>query len=73
MADQVSLELEETRKSVAALTEERASLQGAIEQLKGELAKISQRAAHAEARATEVNRRFRSVGRVILQRKRRLR
>ena len=39
---------------MAALTEERASLQKAIEQLKGELAKVSERAAHAEARATEV-------------------
>jgi hypothetical protein len=57
LADQVSLELEETRKSVAALTEDRASLHGAIEQLKGELAKVSERAAHAEARATEVTHR----------------
>ena len=57
LADQVSLELDDARKSMVALTQERASLQGVIEQLKDQLAKALERAAHAEARATEVTHR----------------
>jgi chromosome segregation ATPase len=54
MADQVSLELEEARSSVAALTEQQSAMQGVIAQLREELAKVSQRAAQAEARADEI-------------------
>ena len=54
MADQMSLELEEARSSVAALTEQQSAMQGVIAQLREELAKVSQRAAQAEARADEI-------------------
>ena len=57
LADQVSIELEEARKSVVALTEERTSLQGVIEQLKSEMAGVAERASHAEARAQEISHR----------------
>jgi chromosome segregation ATPase len=57
MADQVSLELEEARSSVAALTEQQSAMQGVIAQLREELAKVSQRAAQAEARADEITHR----------------
>ena len=57
MADQVSLELEEARQRVAELTSENQTMQSVIEQLKGELASCSGRAAHAEARADEITHR----------------
>jgi chromosome segregation ATPase len=57
MADQMSLELEEARSSVAALTEQQSAMQGVIVQLREELAKVSQRAAQAEARADEITHR----------------
>jgi chromosome segregation ATPase len=57
MADQVSLELEEARQRVTALTSENQAMQIMIEQLKGELANCSGRAAHAEARVEEISHR----------------
>jgi chromosome segregation ATPase len=55
MADQMNLELEEAKKHVAALTAEHASMQGEIEQLKGQLIESSERAAHAQARTSEIS------------------
>jgi chromosome segregation ATPase len=57
MADQVSLELEEARQRVATLTSQQTAMQGVIEELKDELSKVSQRAAHSEARANEITHR----------------